>query len=102
MIYPRVKNRNRRICIMQVRRFAFDLADHERCDLIHQIIAVVGVDLQRDGLGEVQAEDAQDGFSIYDMAAYAQIHVVGMAVDDVDKGFDVLGETELDVDSFHY
>ena len=75
MIDPRVKNRNRRICIMQVRRFAFDLADHERCDLIHQIIAVVGVDLQRDGLGEVQAEDAHDGFGIDNIAAGDQIEV---------------------------
>ena len=102
MIYPRGKNRNRRSCVVQFRRFAFGLADHERRDLIHQIVAVIGVDLQRDGLGEIQAEDAQNGFSIHDMAAYAQINVVRMAVDDVDKGFDVLSKAELDVDSFHY
>ena len=77
------------------------LADHERRDFIHEIFAVIGVDLQRDGLREVQREDADDGFAVYHVAADAQVDVLGVTVDDIDEGLDVFCQAELDVDCFH-
>lgn len=77
------------------------LADHEGGDLVHEILAIVGVDLQRDGLGEIQGEDAEDGFAIDDVTADAQVDVVGMTVYNVDEGLYVFCQAELDVDCFH-
>ena len=77
------------------------LADHEGSDLLHEILAVIGVDFQGDGLGKIQGEDAQDGLSVHNVAADAQIDVVGVTVDDVDKGLDVLSQAQLDVYCFH-
>ena len=77
------------------------LADHERRDLLHEILAVIGVDFQGNGLGQVQGEDAQDGLAVYHVAADAQVDVVGVAVDNVDKGLDILSQAELDIYSFH-
>ena len=77
------------------------LADHEGGDLIHEIIAVVGVNLQGDGLGKVQAEDAQDGLAVDDVTADAQVDVIRMTVYDIDKGLDVLCKAQLDIHCFH-
>ena len=76
-------------------------ADDERLELFHQIFAVVGVDLQRDGLGEVEAEDAQNRLSVHHVTAHAQVDVVGIAVGDIDKRLYILCETELDVNCLH-
>ena len=75
--------------------------DNEGLEFFHQIIAVVGIDLQRDGLGQIQTENAQDGLPIHDMTADPQVDIIGITIGDVDEGLYILGETELDVDCFH-
>ena len=50
-------------------------ADDEGLQIFHQIIAVIGIHFQSDRLGKIQAEDAQDGLSVYHMTAHAQVHV---------------------------
>ena len=76
-------------------------ADDEGLELFHEIFAVIGVNLQGDWLGEVEAEDAEDGFSVDDVPANTQVDVVGIAVGDVDEGLYVFRETEFDIDCFH-
>ena len=92
--------KNRRIRLADTPVLCF-LADHEGGDLVHEIIAIVGVDLQRDGLGKIQREDAEDGFAIDDVTADAQVDVVGVAVYNVDEGLDVFCQAELDINCFH-
>ena len=77
------------------------LADDEGLELFHEVVAMIGIDLKGDRLGKIQTEDAQNGLAIYDMATYAKIDVVGVTVGDVDKGLNVLGKTQLDIDCFH-
>ena len=54
-----------------------------------------------DRLAQIQAEYAQYGLGVHYMAAGAQIHVVGILIDDVNKGLDVFGKAQFDIDSFH-
>ena len=56
---------------------------HEGLDIRQQIVAGFRVDLHGDGLGQIQAEDTQDRFCIYHMAACAKVHIVRITVDDV-------------------
>ena len=79
----------------------FALADDEGLEFFHEVFAVIGVNFQGDGLGEVEREDAEDGLSIDDVAADAKVDVVGVAVGNVDEGLNVFSKAELDVDSFH-
>ena len=51
---------------------------HEWLDVLHEIIAGVGVHFHHDGLGQVQAEDAQNGLGVYHMTAGAQVYVIGI------------------------
>ena len=76
-------------------------SDDEGLDLLHHVIAVVGIDFDGDGLREIQAEYAQYGLGVHYMAAGAQIHVVGILIDDVNKSLDVFGKAQFDIDSFH-
>lgn len=75
--------------------------DNEGLELFHQILAMVGVDLKGDGLGKVEAEDAEDRLAIDNMTADAQVDVIRIAVCDVDEGLHILCKAELDVDCFH-
>ena len=77
------------------------LADNEGLELFHQILAVVGIDFQRDGSGKIQAEDAQDLLAVYHMTAHAQVEVVRILVRNVHEVLDVFRQTELDIYSLH-
>ena len=79
----------------------FELADDEGLELFDQIIAMIGINFQSDRLGKIQAEDAQDGLTIYDMAADAQVDIVGIFVSDVYKELHVFSKAELDINCFH-
>ena len=62
---------------------------------------MVGVHLQGDRLGQVQAENAQDGLAVHHMAAHAQVDVIGVAIGDVDEGLDVFRQAQLNINGFH-
>ena len=62
---------------------------------------MIGIYLQRDRFGKIQTENAQNGFSVYHMAADAKVDVVGVFVRNVHKVFDVLRQTQFDVYCLH-
>ncbi len=74
---------------------------HEGLDVAKEIIAGIRIDFHGDGLAQIQAEDTKDGLRIHHMTACAQIYVVGVAVNDVDKGLNVLRQAQLNVDRLH-
>ena len=76
-------------------------ADNEGLELLQQIIAVIGIDFQRDRFGKIQAENTQDGLAINHMAANAQIQVVRLLVCDVHKVLDILRQAQFNIYSFH-
>ena len=88
---------------MRIRRafVSFGSADDVGLQFLEEIIAMIRIDLERDRLGQIQAEDAQNRFPIHDMTTYAQVDIVGIAVCNVDKGLHVLGEAQLDIDCLH-
>ena len=77
-------------------------SDDEGLQLFHQIIAVIGIDLKRDRLGKIQAEDAQNGLAVYHMAADAQIQVIGVLVCNIDEVLHIFRQAELNVNCFHF
>jgi len=82
-------------------RREFRSADDEGLELFDQVVAMIGINFQGDRLGEIQAEDAQDGLTVYDMAADAQVDIVGIFVSDVYKELHVFSKAELDINCFH-
>ena len=54
------------------------------------------MDVQVDGLGQIQAEDAHDGFGIDDITAGNQIKIAVEAVDLIDKLLDFVDRIEQD------
>ena len=79
----------------------FELADDEGLELFDQIVAMIGVNFQGDRLGQIQAEDTQDGLTIYNVTANTQVQIIGVLVGDIDKILDILCKAELDIYSFH-
>ena len=79
----------------------FELADDEGLELFDQIVAMIGINFQGDRLGQIQAEDTQDGLTINNVTADAQVQIVGVLVGDVDKVLDILCKAKLDIYSFH-
>ena len=77
------------------------LADDEGLDFFHQILAIICINFQCDRFGEIQTEDAQNGFAIHNMAPDPQVNVVRITVRDVYEGLDILGQAQLDVHRFH-
>ena len=75
---------------------------HEGLDVVHQVLAVVRVHFQGDRLAQVQAEDTQNRLGIHHVTTRPQIHIVRITVDHVDKGLDVLSQTQLDVDGLNF
>ena len=73
-------------------------SDDEGLDLLEQIVARIVIYFR---LAQIQAEYAQYGLGVHYMAAGAQIHVVGILIDDVNKSLDVFGKAQFDIDSFH-
>ena len=78
------------------------LADDKGLELLDQIVAMIGVNFQGDRLGEIQAEDTQDGLAVNYVAANAQVDIIRILVRDVNKILDVLSETELDINCLHF
>ena len=76
-------------------------SDGELLNIGDQIITIITVDIQRDGLGKIQREDTQNGLGVYHMAASAQVHVIRITVNNIDKRLDVFCQAELDVDRLH-
>lgn len=76
-------------------------SDDEGLDLLEQIVARIVIYFHGDRLAQIQAEYAQYGLCVHYMAAGAQIHVVGILIDDVNKSLDVFGKAQFDIDSFH-
>ena len=72
--------------------------DDEGLDLLHHVIAVVGIDFDGDGLREIQAEYAQYGLRVHDVPARAQINVVGIAAHNVDKCLYVFRQAQFYID----
>ena len=76
-------------------------SDDEGLDLLEQIVARIVIYFHGDRLAQIQAEYAQYGLGVHYMATGAQIHVVGILIDDVNKSLDVFGKAQFDIDSFH-
>ena len=68
---------------------------------VDQVVAAVRMDLDGHGLGEVEAENAEDGFSVDDVFSAPEIDLVGVLLDDADKVFDVLRHLQGNFDGFH-
>ena len=80
-------------------RILFDdvgLEDFE--DLVH---IVCGVDVQADGSGEIQRENAHDGLGIYDITSGDEIEIVVELGDVIDERLDLIDGVEGDRNSFH-
>ena len=68
------------------------LADEERLDILHQIIAIVIVHFQSDGFRKIQTKDAQNGLSIDHVPAHSQINIIRITIRNVNKRFNILRE----------
>ena len=74
---------------------------HERFEGGEELVAVVGGDLEHDGLVEVEAEDAEDGLCVHDIPAALQSEVEVAAGGDVDKLLDGFRGVQFDLNGFH-
>lgn len=83
------------------RRLNDSSANDEWLQLFHQIVTVVGVNLEGDRLGKIQAENAQNGLAIHDVTAYAKVDVIGIAIGNVYEGLDIFRQAQLDIHGFH-
>ena len=80
----------------------FLLFPHDKgVNLLQQVVALIVVDLQGNGLGQVQGKDAQDRLGVHNMAPCAQIHFKRIAGHDVHKVVDVLNQAQLNHSGFH-
>ena len=68
---------------------------------VDQVVAAVRMDLDGHGFGEVEAENAEDGFCVDDVFFAPEIDLVGVLLDDADKVFDVLRHLQGNFDGFH-
>ena len=73
----------------------------EGLDLREQVVAVVFIDLHGDGFVQIEAEDAQNGLCINNMATGTKIDVVGVLADDVDKILHVFRQGQMNGNRFH-
>ena len=73
----------------------------ERLDLRKKVVAVVLVDLHRNGFVQIEAEDAQNGLRIDDMATRTKINVVGVLADDVHEILHVFRQGQVDGNRSH-
>ena len=58
------------------------------------------MDLHLNGLGEIQAENAHDGFSVYSIPAGNQVNVKLIMADSVDKLLDIVDCAPLNTGEF--
>ena len=77
------------------------LADEERLDILHQIIAIVIVHFQSDGFRKIQTKDAQNGLSIDHVPAHSQINIIRITIRNVNKRFNILREAKLNIHCSH-
>ena len=64
-------------------------------------IIPVGMDVQINGLGKIQAEDTHDGLCINDIAAGNEIEIKRETVDGIYKSFYFVDRIQRNADCFH-
>ena len=80
-------------------RILFDDVGLEDFEDLVQIVC--GVDVQVDGSGEIQREDAHNGLGIDNVASGDEIKILIKFCEVVDKRFDLVDGVEGDRNSFH-
>ena len=75
-----------------------DSSDDEGLYILEQIVARIVIHFHGDRLAQVEAEYAKYRLGIHDVTARAQIDVVRILIDDVDKGLVILRQAQLVID----
>lgn len=70
-------------------------------DLLEEVLAVVGVNVKCQLLGEVEAENTHDGLCVDRISAGHDIHVVIAAGHDADKVLDIVNGVDVYLYCFH-
>src|SRR5699024_1855095 len=78
------------------------LFDDKGLDFLDESVAAVRVNVQLDRLGEIQAENAHNGFGVDCITPGNQVNVEVIFAHDVDELFHVIDGVEHDVASFHW